>query len=172
MEQVTLARRASLVCGSVLLAAACGHTTPPHGAVDMRNSPGAVALEYGKAMFAGRFDQAARWVLPAQVGTLRALTLGLPAGSVQARDLAVGSTSTSGGSAVVVLTGTLCRSGAPTKASSPGMECVTNRDARSTNPIFRIQLAQDTRHQWFVTYPDPGQNGQPVPSSGASSPAV
>jgi hypothetical protein len=128
-----------------------------------------VALRYSQALFAGDFAAAARYVTPASRNTLLALTDGLSGTSLTSRDLAVGSVSISGSSAVAVLTGTICssRSMAPLSSSGPSAhdQCLTNTDPHSASPAFQVELSRGPDGQWVVVYLMPSAEG-----SGAGDP--
>lgn len=146
--------------GAVLIGlGGCGSTAPAHTqvvGVD-RHSAGAVAQAYARHLFAGEFPLAAQSVLPAEQSVFRAITLGVGSASTRAQNLAVGSVAVTGQHAVVVLTGTLCTTASrkPLSKSPSAKNCVSNRDPKSTNPIFRVQLVMIPAKTWYVYYPTP-----------------
>lgn len=142
--------------------------------------PGAVALGYGRALFAGQFVAASRYVAPASRNGFLVLTDGLRPSGIGSRDLAVGSTVINGRAAITVLTGTVCSGGTATVApASPGSagarDCVTNTDPHSSSPVFTVNLARAPGGQWLVVFPAPsgtptgGGAGAPVSSSSPAS---
>jgi hypothetical protein len=161
----------ALLALSVTGCAAAGAALDPAQAA----KPAAVALGYGRALFAGQFVAASRYVAPASRNGFLVLTDGLRPSGIGARDLAVGSTVINGPAAITVLTGTVC-SGvaavAPTSAGGAGAhDCVTNTDPHSTSPVFSVNLARAPDGQWLVVFPAPpgapatGGAGAPVSSS-------
>lgn len=131
--------------------------------------PGAVALLYARALFAGHFAAASRYVAPASRNSLLALTDGLRSSSITGRDLAVGSTTVAGSAATAVLTGTVCSTGSTAALPSAGpgplptANCVTNTDPHSTSPVFTVHLAQGSGDRWLVVFLEP--SAAPSPSS-------
>lgn len=78
-------------------------------------SPGAVAVAYVRALFSGDVVKANGLVAPAYRNVLAVIAAGHPPAVGLIRNLAVGSTSVRGDSAIVILTGTLC--GPPPQAA-------------------------------------------------------
>jgi hypothetical protein len=150
--------------GAILLATAgsataCGSaSTPAQSDAEAGNSsPGTVALEYSKALFAGQFDRAEAWVLPKDRQTLKLISAGLGRASVRQRNLAVGSTDIKGNAGVAVLTGTLCSSGAAPKSASsssprPHEQCISNKDVHTKEPSFQLSLCRQ-KGAWYVCFP-------------------
>lgn len=146
---------AAAAAAAVVLAASCGHSQKLSAAP--AGSPQQVAIVYSQAILAGRVDDARGYVAPASQPAFQVIagTLGQAGGS--ARDLASGSVTISGASAVVVLTGTLCYTGT----------CISNSSSQSANPIFKVS---ETRidGRWMVTFNTPSV---PVPAATSTVPA-
>ncbi|MGF1432460.1 hypothetical protein, partial [Kitasatospora sp. LaBMicrA B282] len=170
-------------------------STPVSGGAVDRSSPGAVALQYSREVFAGQFDQAAQLVRLQDRATLKVLSFSLGPGSVKAENLAVGSTRVDGNTAVAVLTGTLCSNGqnepaagagqssaaasaAPSQAAAsaaapsdaPSDACDSNTDPGSTDPAFQVALVRTAGGPWSVDYP--GLGAAADGSSGAAPSAA
>lgn len=160
----------ALLALSVTGCAAAGAARDPAPAA----TPAAVALGYGRALFAGQFVAASRYVAPASRNGFLVLTDGLRPSRIGALDLAVGSTVINGPAAITVLTGTVCSGVAAVASASAGSagahDCVTNTDPHSTSPVFSVNLARAPDGQWLVVFPAPsgtatGGAGAPVSSS-------
>lgn len=163
----------SLVALSV---AACSTATATAGPAPVPGSaPGTAALQYSRALFDGNFTAASRYVAPASRNGFLVLTDGLSPNSVKSHDLAIGSTTVKGSTAVVVITGTVCTDGGvnPSPSAKGGnstaYNCITNTDRNSSNPVFTVNLDREADGQWMVVYlmPDTSQTAPP-PATGAS----
>jgi hypothetical protein len=114
------------------------------------------ALQYAQALFAGDYRMAGGYLEPASHGAFMLITAGLKPSSLRSRNLAVGSSTVTGQAAVVILTGTICASATvgtePSIAASGAMQCVTNSDRHSSNPIFGVQLTRAANGNWLVVY--------------------
>src|SRR5664279_56517 len=139
--------RATAGCGlAALILAGCGSSGAGPRSADS-NRAGAVALRYAKALFAGRFAAASRYVAPSGRNAFLVLTDGADSSSLRAHNLAVGSTIVTGSTAVTILTGSLCsRAGA-------AEHCVTNTDPASSSPIFGVDLIRQSNGRWLIIYP-------------------
>lgn len=162
---------AVLGCTAMALAGCGSAQTPKPLAASSGNGPDQVAMSYARSLFSGDFDAASQRVDSAGRGSFLALTAGLGPSSVRGHDLAVGSSSVTGTSAVVVLTGTLCSTHSlatlSAAAQSPGAGCISNADPHSLNPIFRIDLSYEAG-RWLVTFRTP-QTSPVAPSTSATS---
>ena len=128
-------------------------------------------MAYARALFAGDYSAASRYVDPASRSAFFALTAGLGPRSVSSRHLAAGSATVTGATAVVVLTGTICSSASMTSlASSPASPstCVTNTDPHAASPIFRIDLAHESDGRWLVVYRAPAPDGDEATGAASS----
>ncbi len=158
--------RASLI-GAVLIAAGCASVVQPvagkhdEAAAVGVASPAEVGLAFSEYLYAGAFARATSYVLPSDRGLLTILFTGLGAGSVRAEHLAIGSVVTHGELATLVLTGTICSSGAAPRTTSPAPraneQCLENHDATTDNPAFRISTCK-RESRWYVCFPRPDRS--------------
>lgn len=137
--------------------AACG--TNGSTVAANNSSPATVALQYTEALFGGHLDAARQFVAPASQNTFLVVTAGLGSLSMRTQGLTIGSTSVSDSTAVAILMGTLCSSHGlapltPADTSS-SVNCVTNSNPHSANPVFRVQLIRNSDGRWLVTYRAP-----------------
>jgi hypothetical protein len=72
--------------------------------------------------------------------------------AARATGIAVGSVRFSRGTAIVVITGTLCP-GARTSQPASQVHCVTNHDGRTRNPDFLVYLRQAGSHWYLASNP-------------------
>lgn len=147
----------------------------------VRSSPGQTAVEYVNALAAGDYERAIAFVTPAERYVLEAIAAGDPPTGT-AKNIAIGSETVTGNSAVVILTGTLCSAAGGSEGGSTGSggvasssppaetgaesgdaprgadgRCTTNHDPHSADPMFRVLLKQvPSTDRWFVTF-DLGQ---------------
>ncbi|TDU02310.1 hypothetical protein EDD99_0701 [Streptomyces sp. 846.5] len=165
-----------LLTASAGCAAAAASSGPaPAGAAasgTAQQSPAAVGLAYTQYLFAGNFSRASALVLPGDRNIITILFTGLSSGSFRTENLAVGSVATKGSSAMVILTGKICSSGAApknvTNAPRPNEECQENKDPKSVNPAFRVSLC-NSAHTWYVCFPRPQPGGGEQASSTAGA---
>ena len=169
--------RVAVVAVSLLALAGCSRGDARDGGPPDPSSPGGIAVAYVNAVTDGDYARAVTFVSPPERNVLEAITAGNPP-SGDARNIAVGSESISGDSAIVVLTGTICTaavatgpgstgsggvpsSSPPTEASADSTDppsrdnvrCFTNTDPRSMDPVFRVSLTRDaTADRWFITF--------------------
>jgi hypothetical protein len=164
-----------------LLLLGCGPVSPasdPARSV-ASTGPATVALRYARALFAGHFAAASRYVAPASRNSFLVLTDGLRSASIAGHHLAVGSTKVRGSAAIAVLTGTICSSGSVAPLPLPGSgvsareDCVTNTDRHSTSPIFTVDLSRGPDDQWLIVFlvPPGSRSPGPAPSVEQSSSA-
>jgi len=157
-----LGGRSLLVFLITLLLASCG-SPGPGSATDAAGNltgadPGNVALRYTRTIFTGNFIGASRYVAPASRKGFLVLADGVRSASIAAYRLAIGSTKVRGSAAVVVLTGTMCRSGSTAAVPSGGSgassraNCLTNDSPRSTSPIFTVHLSRASAGKWLVVF--------------------
>lgn len=145
---------ATITATTVIAASSC---TSAHqsAATSTLNDPRTVALEYARALFAGRTDKARELVAPESRAAFDAISNAAAAFATRSLNLAVGSSTVTGDIAVEVLTGTMCRTvkspSPPAPSGSPLTDCVTNSDPRTKNPIFRITLRRNG-HTWQVFF--------------------
>jgi len=183
--------RGAWLLSSVLLLAgvsACGdqQAAPRAHPAAARNaaplSPGSAAVGYVTALYSGDFARAAKFVPPAQQSLFRYIAKGLTPTSVRSEHIKAASVTVAGSKASVVLTGTLCATNAsvgsagsasgPSSAgpAAPGkLECITNTDPQSADPLFRISLIKTSANVWYVSYGAQGVTASPQPSAGYSS---
>jgi hypothetical protein len=147
----------------VLVVAGCASSVPtpkpaPPPEID---SPAAVGLAYSTYLYAGAFARASSYVLPGDRDLLTILFTGLGVGSVRAEHLGIGDVAIQGSQARLVLTGTICSSGAAPSTSSvdarSNEQCLENHDARSDNPAFRISTCKSAG-RWYVCFPRPNHS--------------
>lgn len=152
----------------------CGSPSELGTGKGSNNDPGTVALRYNQALFAGDFPAASQYVVPSDRNAFLALTTGLGDSSVTSRDLAIGSVTVNGSTALAILTGTICSTGgtaplsAPSATSAP--QCISNTDSHSINPAFRVTLSRGSDGAWMVFYqaPEPGRGPPSGPSNAGS----
>lgn len=113
--------------------------------------PGAVAVAYADALFAGDFSKASSLVEPGSQSAFRLVKLGIDPRVISARNLSDGSTLVKGSSAITTLLGSVCHRQPSSAASAPPAECIDNLDPHSANPIFKVASALQPNGQWLVT---------------------
>ena len=173
-----------LAAGALIMAAllaGCGpggsaagpSSAEPSGGASTGLGPGDVALRYVRAIFGGDLAAARRLVEPSSQDAQKLVELGIGQQKLSSRDLAVGSSVIDGDHATVVVTGTLCRR-PPSAASSSPPDCISNTDARSSDPVFRVYLARQADRSWLVSLQLGGLSGEPSddPSDGPPSSAT
>lgn len=149
------------IIGSFLVAVLASCSTS--GARDVREpptspvssgGPGAVALEYMRAVVRGDLKSAAEYVLPDQKGMLQALALGAGPGTI-ARvwgNVSLGRVETSDDSATASFLGTMCRSASGGAGTPADTECIEEHDVRTSSPQFLVHLARVSPVEWRVTF--------------------
>jgi len=172
-------RRRVLAIGFLLIASpsvvACGSSDSP--SVTGRSTDGPAAVTNDEAEISrvalsyvshGFDDEAARLVAPESKEAFAYIKAAIPPGlRTTTKSLEAGAVTVSGSHATAVFKGTLCR----TETGQP-KQCVSNKDPRSTNPIFSVDLVK-VDGAWRVTFPRPsgtysestscGENGVEVP---------
>lgn len=158
---------AAAVACAALMTAGCGSGRPMAAGRDAQGA-GAAALQYAQALFAGDSRMAGGYVEPASRGAFMLIAGGLKPSSLRSRNLAVGSSTVTGQAAVVILTGTICASATVgtqlSNAASGAMQCVTNADRHSSNPVFDVELTRAASGNWLVVYRAPAM--APISQSG------
>lgn len=136
--------------------AGCASETPNASAT---NAVSAVATAYMAALMSGDFEKAAAHVVSEQRDLIRALGISptsTPRG--MSGEVSIGKVEISQAAAVVVFVGQLC----PPHGNALAMDCDTNSDRETTNPVFRLDLRLDA-DGWLVSLPfaQAGQIGAP-----------
>jgi hypothetical protein len=135
------------------------------------SSPGFAAVRYITALYSDNVNVATQFVPPAERALFQYLTKNLSQASVRSENIRVVSTTITRNRASVVLTGTLCAANAsPSTVARVGkLQCITNVDAQSAGPLFRISLLKGAANQWYVFYAVPGATPRPQSSAGSRS---
>jgi len=151
----------------------CGRPAADPGAAKATaDKAGQVALAYTRALFSGDLGKARSLVEPGSRSAFQVVAVGVDPKLVTARDLSVGTTAVNGTLADATILGTICR-----RASKPGPDqCMTNTDPNTTNPIFKVTLAQQPNGDWRVSFrtavgPQPlrRRGSVPVPQASATA---
>jgi hypothetical protein len=160
---MTFTIMAALICAAAGVLTACA-AAPDTGSTNTRpshSSPGEVALSYFSDVFSGQFKEASQWVDPKSRAPFELVFNDLSPSAVNDADLGVGSSTVTGDTALVIMTGKICTDGEGIAKSRPGSTpepapklsytCQSNRNPHSVNPVFRVKLVLTHGNVWFVS---------------------
>jgi hypothetical protein len=150
-----VARAVVGLMGMALMVAGCSAAATSDRANADSAAAGKVALAYSSALFHGDLRSAGQLVEPGSQSAFGLVAAGLSGTAVHANGLADGRTVVTGHTAVTTLVGDLCRSGPKPTAPPTDEQCVSNRDPKSTNPIFTVTTARQPDGRWLVTFSAP-----------------
>jgi hypothetical protein len=159
---MTFTIMAALICAASGVLTACTapdarstNTQPSH------SSPGEVALAYFSDVFSGEFKEASQWVDPKSRGPFELVFNDLSPSAVHDADLRIGSSTVTGDTALVIMTGKICTDGegiakprpgsTPEPAPKPSYTCQSNRNPHSVNPVFGVKLILTHGNVWYVS---------------------
>jgi len=107
-----------------------------------------------RAVMAGDFTGASRYVVTQQQDFIKALALSTGPGTLlrMTGDVAVGNVTVNGDAATAVFVGRMCRT---ESGGAQQPQCVENRDTRFGSPIFTVHLKRIAGTKWQVALPMP-----------------